>query len=193
VGKVYDAIDARLATFMASQPMFFVATAPRDEGHVNVSPKGYADTFSIIDERTVAYLDLTGSGIETVAHLRENGRITLMFCAFEGEPTVLRLYGRGRVVERGEAEFDELSTHFGERAGGGRAVIVVDVERVADSCGYSIPYMRFEGERERLTVNHGRRGADGLHRYQRERNAESIDGLPGLAWAEAEQTVQRRP
>jgi hypothetical protein len=192
VGKVYDGIDAHLATFMASQPMFFVATAPRgDDGRVNVSPKGYADTFAIIDARTVAYLDLTGSGIETVAHLRENGRITIMFCAFEGEPMVLRLQGQGRVVERGEAEFDELATYFGERAGGGRAVIVVDVERVSDSCGYSVPYMRFEGERERLTVNHARRGADGLHRYQRERNAESIDGLPGLAWAEAEQTARQ--
>ena len=190
MGRVLDEITPEIAAFVAAQHVFFVATAPTRDGHINCSPKGL-DTFTVIDPHHVAYLDLTGSGIETVAHLRENGRITIMFCAFEGEPMVLRLQGRGRVVERGEAEFDELSTYFGERAGGGRAVIVVDVERVADSCGYSVPYMRFEGERERLTVNHGRRGADGLHRYQRERNAESIDGLPGLAWVEAEQTARQ--
>src|SRR5437773_4466251 len=136
MGRLYDAIDERLAAFIASQPVFFVASAPLDgDGHVNVSPKGYADTFAILDERTVAYLDLTGSGIETIAHLRENGRITLMACAFAGAPRISRIYGVGSVHELGSADFEELMNNFPELPGR-RAIIDIAVDRVTTSCGY---------------------------------------------------------
>jgi hypothetical protein len=183
MGRLHDTIDERLSAFIAGQPVFFVATAPlADDGHVNLSPKGYADTFSVLDEHSVAYLDLTGSGVETIAHLRENGRITVLFCAFEGAPRILRLYGRGRVVEPGDEGFRDLRARFGERDGV-RAVIVVDVTRIADSCGYAVPRMRLEQERDVLAAWHDRKGADGLVEYRRENNAESIDALPGLEGA----------
>src|SRR6478752_5425325 len=134
MGKVYDQIDEKLAAFLGRQHVFFVGTAPNEpDGHLNVSPKGL-DTFRILDPHTVAYLDLTGSGIETVAHLRQNGRITILFCAFEGRPLVLRLHGRGRTVEPGDSEWGELVALFPDYPGA-RTVIVVDVERIADSCG----------------------------------------------------------
>src|SRR3954451_4913396 len=133
VAKLYEAIDERLQAFIAEQPMFFVATAPDAGGHVNVSPKGYQDTFAVLGERTVAYLDLYGSGAETIAHLRDNGRITVMFCSFSKQPKILRLYGTGRVVRPDEAEWDALIGRFGPGHAGTRAMVVVDVERVADS------------------------------------------------------------
>ena len=180
MGSVYDRIDDRLAAFIERQPVFFVATAPlTGDGHVNVSPKGYAETFSIVDEHTVAYLDLVGSGAETIAHMRENGRITLMFCAFEGKPKILRLYGQGRVVQPDDRAFPDLRARFGERHGV-RSVIVVDVLRIADSCGYAVPLMAFESERDVLTGWHARRDDARLAAYQAEKNAESIDGLPAL-------------
>jgi hypothetical protein len=129
VGKIYDQLDKRLYGWIAAQHIFFVATAPqRPGGHVNLSPKGHADTFAVLDERTVAYLDLTGSGAETAAHLRDDGRITLMFCAFSGPPRILRLYGQGRIVLPGEQRWDELAAWFPARRGA-RAVVVVEVER----------------------------------------------------------------
>jgi hypothetical protein len=180
VGSIYDRIDERLAAFIERQPVFFVATAPlTGDGHVNVSPKGYAETFSIVDDHTVAYLDLVGSGAETIAHLRENGRITVMFCAFEGKPKILRLYGHGRVVEPVDPDFAELRARFGERHGV-RSVIRVDVTRIADSCGYAVPLMAFETERDVLTGWHARRDDERLTAYQAEKNAESIDGLPAV-------------
>jgi len=168
MGKVYDGIDKRLAEFLGRQHVFFVGTAPSDpEGHLNVSPKGL-DTFRILGPTRVAYLDLTGSGIETAAHLRQNGRITLMFCAFDGRPRIVRLSGRGRV--EGANGFD-----------GSRATIVVEVERIADSCGYGVPLMQYEGERpQRLAWLENKRRHGLLDAYVAEHNAASIDGLPGL-------------
>lgn len=176
-----DRIDDRLAAWLRAQPVFFVATAPRaDDGHLNLSPKGLAGTFSVVDRRTVAYLDLTGSGIETVAHLRENGRIVLMFCAFEGSPRIVRLHGRGEAVLPGDSRFDELVERFDDHRGV-RSVVLVHVGRVADSCGYGVPVMRYEADRSKLGEWAARRGPEGLAEYRRSRNAESIDGLPGLA------------
>ncbi|MFI5100412.1 MAG: pyridoxamine 5'-phosphate oxidase family protein, partial [Actinomycetes bacterium] len=172
-------LDDRMAAFLAAQPVFFVATAPASGGHVNLSPKVYADTFAVLGPHTVAYLDLTGSGVETIAHLRENGRITLMFCAFAGPPKIVRLYGTGRAVLAGDDEWDEFAGRFPARTGR-RAVVVVEVERIADSCGYAVPFLELVAERDVLERSHERRGADGLVAYRAERNATSIDGLPGL-------------
>jgi hypothetical protein len=178
MGRVDDAISDELAAFIAAQRVFFVATAPADGGHVNLSPKGL-DTFAVLDANTVAYLDLTGSGVETIAHLRENGRITIMFCAFDGNPNIVRLYGRGEVLPTGEPEADALLPCFGAYPGA-RSVIRVRIERVSTSCGYGVPLLRYEGERDQLTKWAERRGPDGLVEYREEKNAASIDGLPGL-------------
>jgi hypothetical protein len=178
MGKTYDAIDTPLAEFIGAQHVFFVATAPPTGGHVNLSPKGL-DAFRILDDRTVAYLDLTGSGVETIAHLRDNGRITIMFCAFEGPPKIVRLYGRGEVLTPGHAEFASLAARFPTHAGT-RSVIRVAVERIADSCGYGVPRYRYEGERQQLLDWAVRKGPDGLATYRHGNNARSIDGLPGL-------------
>lgn len=179
MGKVYETIDDRLRAFIAAQPMFFVATAPASGGHVNVSPKGYPDTFAVLDGRTVAYLDLYGSGAETIAHLRENGRITVMFCSFGRQPKVLRLYGTGRVVRPDTAEWDALIGVFGAGHAGTRMIVVVDVERVADSCGYAVPHMTLAGERTLLDDQHGRRAPEEWEPRVL-RNATSVDGLPAL-------------
>lgn len=180
MGKIYERIDGRLRTFIEEQPVCFVATAPSGSGgHVNVSPKGVGGTFAVLDEHTVAYLDITASGAETIAHLRQNGRITVMFCAFTGPPKVLRLHGRGRVVSVYDAEFDALVGHFSERRGV-RAVIVVDVTRISDSCGFGVPLMDFVGERDLLPPHMERKGADGLLEYRRKKNSLSIDGLPAF-------------
>lgn len=179
MARLYDAIDERLRAFITAQPMFFVATAPESGGHVNVSPKGYKDTFTVIDERTVAYLDLYGSGSETIAHVRQNGRITIMFCSFDRQPKILRLYGSGRVVRPDADEWAELIGRFGDGHAGTRAIIVVDVERVADSCGFSVPYMELVGERGLLDDHHRRRPPEEWAVRPR-RNAASIDGLPAL-------------
>ena len=182
MGRAYDVIDERLAAFLLRQPVFFVATAPlAADGHVNVSPKGLAGSFAVLGERRVAYLDLTGSGIETVAHLRENGRIVLMFNAFAGAPRIVRLHGRGTAHVEGTAAFDELRPHFAGLPGA-RAIIDVSVTRISDSCGYGVPEMRLVGERTRLTYGLAAREEQGtLQRYQDDKNARSLDGLPGLA------------
>lgn len=181
MGRTYEGIDDRLARFFERQHVFFVATAPSGgDGHVNLSPKGLDGTFAVLDAHTVAYLDLTGSGVETIAHLRENGRIVVMFCAFEGPPRIVRLHGRGEAVLAGDPRFPELAGRFPARPGV-RSVIVVGVERIADSCGYGVPRMRFEAERDELDRWAERKGADGIARYQATRNAQSIDGLPGLS------------
>ena len=177
--KLHESISGRLREFIERQHVFFVATAPLDAaGHVNLSPKGL-DTFRVLDEHTAAYLDLTGSGSETVAHLRENGRITLMFCAFDGPPNIVRLHGRGRYVTAADDEFASWSTRFGDYVGA-RGVVVVDVERVSDSCGYAVPLMTYDHDRDLLTSWSENRGPDGLARYRAEKNATSIDGLPAL-------------
>jgi hypothetical protein len=178
MGRVDDAISDELAAFIAAQPVFFVATAPADGGHVNLSPKGL-DTFAVLDANTVAYLDLTGSGVETIAHLRDNGRITIMFCAFDGKPNIVRLYGHGEVLPIGMPAADALLPCFGTYPGA-RSVIRVRVDRVSTSCGYGVPRFTYQGERDQLTKWAERRGPDGLVEYRDEKNATSIDGLPGL-------------
>jgi hypothetical protein len=183
MSSVLPGIDPKLADWLSRQPVFFVGTAPlAGDGHINVSPKGMAGTFAVLDEHRVAYLDYTGSGTETVAHLRENGRIVIMFCAFEGKPTIVRLHGRGRAVFAGDPEFDELRKAFDkDRTVGQRSVIVVDVDRVSDSCGYAVPLMDFRSDRDVLDRHQEQRDQDYYDLYWRNRNAESIDGLPGVA------------
>lgn len=182
MGKIHESIGPRLRQFLLEQPVFFVGTAPLDaDGHINVSPKGMGGTFAVLDEHRVAYLDYTGSGTETIAHLRENGRVVLMFCAFEGPPDIVRLHGRGRVVLPADPEFDELRTHFDkERTLGQRSIIVVDVNRIADSCGFSVPLMDLRGDRDLLDQHQERRDQQYFDDYWRKRNATSIDGLPGM-------------
>ncbi len=181
MGKVYDVIDDATARFVERQRMFFVATAPRaDDGHVNLSPKGVDGTFRILAPKRVGYLDFVGSGVETIAHLRENGRITLMFTAFEGSPKTVRLYGTGRAILTSDPAFDEAAAPFAPAGPSARAVIVVDVERVAHSCGYGVPLYTFEGERSQLSAWAERKGPEGIRAYAREKNARSIDGLKGL-------------
>ena len=179
MGQVHERIEGRLREFIEAQPVFFVASAPREGGHVNVSPKGVAGTFRVVDDHTVAYLDITSSGAETIAHVRENGRITLMFCSFERSPGIVRLHGRGRVVTCYDEEFEAWAGRFDETRGA-RAVIVVDVERVSDSCGYGLPLMELRGERDLLPGHVERKGAEGLVAYRRQKNRVSIDGLPAF-------------
>jgi hypothetical protein len=184
MADVLPALDDDLAGSLAEQHVFFVATAPSGaEGHVNLSPKGH-DTLRVLDPTTVAYLDLTGSGVETIAHLRDNGRITLMFCAFSGPPRIVRLYGRGEILLPGEGGFDALAALFPVFTGV-RSVIRVRIDRVATSCGYAVPKMAYEGERDTLVKWTDRKGAEGVLRYQREHNAKSIDGLPGVPFDHA--------
>jgi hypothetical protein len=182
MAKTFDHITARMERFLLAQPVFFVGTAPlAGDGHVNVSPKGMSGTFAVLGERSVAYLDYTGSGAETIAHLRENGRIVLMFCAFDGPPNIVRLHGRGRVVLPADPEFDGLRARFPkERATGQRSVIVVDVERISDSCGFSVPLMDLRGDRDLLDRAQERQEPEFFTDYWRTRNATSIDGLPGV-------------
>jgi len=178
---VYEGIDERLGAFLAAQHVFFVATAPSGEGGlVNLSPKGLDGTFAVLGPTTVAYLDLTGSGVETIAHLRQNGRITLMFCAFDGPPRIVRLQGRGEAVLAGDPRYDGLAARFAPRPGA-RAVVLVELERIADSCGFGVPLLAYRGDREQLDEWAARKGTDGLAAYQAERNGVSLDGLPGLA------------
>lgn len=178
--KTYDAINDDLRAFIDEQKMFFVATAPlTPNGHINVSPKGLAGTFAVIDDRTIAYLDLTGSGVETIAHLRENGRICLMFCAFDGRPRIVRVQGTGDVVEPNDAEFERLSARFDEYPGV-RSIIRVRASRISDSCGYGVPLYEHKGERDQLQRWADQKGKEGVAQYQRDKNTESLDGLPSL-------------
>ena len=181
MGKTYDKLDDKLIAFIEAQKMFFVATAPRsDDGHVNVSPKGY-DSFVVIDNETVAWLDLGGSGIETTAHLNENGRITIMFCAYEGAANIVRLYGKGEAVQFDDPRFPDLLKLFPafDKA---RAIITVKLDRISDSCGWGVPFYEFKGEREQLRRYADNPRTDGRTWEQRwrEGNATSIDGLPGI-------------
>jgi hypothetical protein len=179
MGSEFAELNDDLRTYIAEQHLFFVATAPLSpQGHINLSPKGL-DALRVLGPKTVAYLDLTGSGIETVAHTRENGRITLMFCAFQGRPRILRLYGRGRAVEREDAEWNQLSELFPEYPGS-RSVVVVELERIADSCGFGVPKYDYIGQRTQLTDYAVTKGPELIARYRAEKNRESLDGLPGL-------------
>ncbi|MGW6062091.1 pyridoxamine 5'-phosphate oxidase family protein [Streptomyces sp. NPDC055189] len=186
MGKTYERIDGRLRSFIEAQPLFFAATAPLSgDGTVNLSPKGLTGSFAVVDEHTVAYLDFAGSTAETVAHLRENGRITLMWCAFQGPPNIVRVHGRGEPVFRDDPRWADLLGHFpgiDPTPHGLRAIIVVTAELVRDSCGYAVPHMSYDEDRDL----HGRRFAReddaSLSEYftKKEHIARSIDGLPGL-------------
>ena len=178
MGDVLERLDEKLIAWVGQQHVFFVATAPADGGHVNLSPKGH-DALRVLDDRTVAYLDLTGSGVETIAHVRENGRMTIMLCAFEGPPRILRLYGLGRAHPLGSSRYEELIDRF-EPIVGARAIVELAIERVQTSCGYSIPFMDYREERPTLQQWAARKGDDGLQEYWAEKNATSVDGLPGL-------------
>ncbi len=213
MAAVYSELDERLIKFIASQPMFFVATAPCLDGegtggHVNLSPKGYRDTFAVLDPSTVAYLDLTGSGAETIAHLRQNGQITIMFCSFDREPKILRIYGTGQAVLPDDPSWKQFAANFPGAAEGDptaatgaagaagaagtagiatgmdhashRAIIVVAINRIADSCGYAVPRMDLVEERDLLARWAERKSADDLVAYRVKNNSASIDGLPAL-------------
>src|SRR5215813_10435424 len=173
MGDVFTEITPALRRFIEAQKMFFVASAPlAGDGRVNLSPKG-TDSLRVLDARTVAYLDFVGSGVETIAHLRDNGRIVVMFCAFAGPPTIVRLHGRGEAVEPGDARFESLAGRFPSQPGV-RSVILVQVERASESCGYGVPFYDYQGERTALGAWAGKKGAEGLAEYQRTRNALSI-------------------
>ena len=177
MAKLYESITDELADFMRAQPLFFVASAPLDPaGHVNLSPKGL-DCFQILTPTRVAYLDLTGSGNETSAHLRENGRITLMFCAFAGPPKIMRLFGRGEAVLPSSPLWDELFPLF-EPLPGARQIILIDVSQVQTSCGFAVPNYKYVGQRDTLNRWAEAKGEEGLAEYRRQKNTRSIDGLP---------------
>ncbi|HEX6488481.1 MAG TPA: pyridoxamine 5'-phosphate oxidase family protein [Candidatus Dormibacteraeota bacterium] len=178
MGLLEHGIDAKLKRWIEKQHLFFVATAPAGGGgHVNLSPKG-RDSLRVVDAWTLAYVDLTGSGVETISHVRENGRITLMLCAFEGAPRIVRIHGRGRVVERSHEDWDRWIALFATfRAV--RSVIAIEAERVSDSCGYGVPLMAYESERTQMDAWADRKGQEGIDLYQKDHNV-SLDGLPGL-------------
>jgi Pyridoxamine 5'-phosphate oxidase len=189
MAKVFPEITEHLREWIPKQSMFFVATAPLGaDGHVNVSPKGPIGSLAVLDPHTVAYLDVNGSGIETVAHLRENGRICVMLCAFDGPPRIVRLHGHGEAITREDPRFADLL----ERAAftdpsipeARRSIVRVDVTRVGDSCGYGVPLMSFEGLREHHALSTAKKvrtmGVDGYDAFQRERGAASLDDLPAL-------------
>ncbi|MBT2367539.1 pyridoxamine 5'-phosphate oxidase family protein [Streptomyces sp. ISL-10] len=186
MGKTYEHIDGRLRAFIEAQPLFFTATAPLDgEGTVNLSPKGLKGSFAVIDEQTVAYLDFAGSNAETIAHLRENGRITLMWCAFQGPPDIVRVHGRGEPVFRDDERWAELLAHFpgiDPVPHGLRAVIVVRAELIRDTCGYGVPFMTYDEDRDLHGKRFAREDDASLDAYfaKKEHIATSIDGLPGL-------------
>ena len=187
MAAVHPCITPDLARFIAAQPLFFVASAPLSpDGHVNLSPKGL-DCFRVLDDRSVAYLDLTGSGNETAAHLLENGRITFMFCAFTGPPKILRLYGRARVVLPHEPRWGDLIGGF-PTLPGARQIVAATITRVQTSCGFGVPVMEGAVQRDTLPRWAENRGSEGLASYRRTKNARSIDGLPGSYAPEAEES-----
>jgi hypothetical protein len=181
MASVFERIEPKLQQWIEQQHVFFVATAPRaDDGFVNCSPKGL-DSLRVLDDTTVAYLDLTGSGVETIAHVKENSRIVIMLCAFEGLPRIVRLHGRGTVVQPGHRDFAELAARF-PRHSGVRSVIRVELARISDSCGYAVPLMDFVSERDVLTKWADKKTPTGVIEYQRENNARNLDGLTGVDW-----------
>ena len=182
MGTVYDAIDEKLRAWLLDQHVFFVGTAPlAADGHINMSPKGLDGSFAVLGPGEVAYLDLTGSGIETIAHLRENGRILLMFCAFAGSPKIVRLHGTGRAVLPGDDGFDDVAAAFTTPLPGAlRSIISVRVERVSDSCGFGVPIMQYQKDRPYFPKVGASTPPEEFAKYRAEHNAASIDGLPGL-------------
>jgi hypothetical protein len=189
MGTIFERIDEQQRAWIARQSLFFVGTAPLGaDGHLNVSPKGPIDSLCVLDDHTVAYLDVYGSGTETIGHLRENARIVVMLCAFEGPPRILRLHGHGRVLLSGTPEYEQLLANASfedpSTIASRRAIIVVDVTRISDSCGYGVPELSFVRNREHLPLAHAKKERVNGERYrevQVTRNAVSIDGLPALA------------
>lgn len=183
MGIDYTEIDERIQRWMARQHLFFVASAPLSaDGLVNVSPKG-GDTLRVLGPRKLAYVDYGGSGIETVAHLRENSRITIMMCAFDGPPKIYRFFGRGRNVEPHEEEFDTLLKAFPPQFSV-RNFVVVDVDRIMDSCGYGVPEFDFRKQRDSMRNWVEAKTDAELKDYRRQKNTESLDGLPGLTFGD---------
>jgi Pyridoxamine 5'-phosphate oxidase len=180
MGKIYESIDEKLKDWLLAQKIFFVATAPlSQEGHVNCSPKD-GDSFRVVDERTVVYLDLTGSGVETIAHVKENERIILMFCAFAGSPKIVRLHGHGEIIEPKHEEFDQLRSILPSKTGI-RSFVKVRLTRISDSCGYGVPMYEFRGHRSQLDDWVEHKGEESLLKYRRTYNSQSIDQLQGIA------------
>ncbi|MFI2290537.1 pyridoxamine 5'-phosphate oxidase family protein [Streptomyces niveus] len=184
MGKLYERIDGRIRTFIEEQPVFFTATAPRaDDGHVNVSPKGRSGSLVVLDESTLAYLDFGGSGAETIAHLRENGRITLMWCAFDGPPKILRVHGRGEPVFRDDPRWAEYIPRFADADGpSARAIILVSAVRISDSCGFAVPFLEYREERTQHAQHFARKSDEEFAAYceKKEHVGVSLDGLPAL-------------
>jgi hypothetical protein len=177
MGKQFDALLPEHEQFIVRQHIFFVGSAPlSEEGHVNISPKGH-DVLRILSANRVAYLDMTGSGNETSAHIHENGRVTIMFCAFEGPPNILRLYGTGSVVLPESSEWGILIPLFPPLPGA-RQIMVIDILKVQTSCGYAVPFMDYTGERDTLQRWSVQKGEEGLKQYRQEKNTLSLDGLP---------------
>ncbi|MCH9694754.1 MAG: pyridoxamine 5'-phosphate oxidase family protein [Gammaproteobacteria bacterium] len=185
MGKVYENINERTRSWIERQKMFFVASAPLSgDGLINLSPKGL-DSLRVLDSHTLAYLDIGGSGVETIAHVRENGRIVIMLCAFDGPPQIMRFHGAGEVVTPADSGFDELAGLFGVRGVGIRAVIKVHCERISDSCGYGVPNYTFDGHRQSSQNHYAKTGVDGMRAYQLDKSLHSLDGIPALDEDEA--------
>jgi len=186
MGKTYERIEGRLRDFIEKQPIFFTATAPLAEtGTVNLSPKGVKGSFAVIDDLTVAYLDFAGSNAETIAHLRENGRITLMWCAFQGPPNIVRIHGKGEPVFRDDPRWGDLVGKFAQvdtTLHGLRAVIVVHADLIRDTCGYAVPFMTYDEDRDLHARRFAREDDNSLNTYfeGKQHIAVSLDGLPGL-------------
>lgn len=189
MGSFFDSLSEEVQAWISQQHIFFVATAPRsDEGRINLSPKGH-DCLRVLDANTVAYLDMTGSGNETSAHIAENGRVTFMWCAFDGSPDIIRAYGRGEVVLKGTPRWDELIGNF-ELLPGARQIIVNHIEQVQSSCGYAVPFFDYQSDRETLMRWATNKGDDGLEKYQNQKNMQSIDGLPTPIAAQFSDTAE---
>lgn len=179
MAKVFQEIDSAIADWISRQKVFFVATAPLSgDGLVNCSPKGM-ETFKVIDGKTVAYLDLTGSGVETIAHLKENSRIVVMMCALEGAPRTLRLHGSGEVLQKGTDDYGRLIGHFDNDVGA-RSIVRIRLKRIGDSCGWGVPRYEYQGDRDGLVKWATRKGDAGIAAYQKETNMKSLDGLEGF-------------
>ena len=179
MAKEFECIDEPIKDWISKQKIFFVASAPLSgDGHVNCSPKGL-DTFRILGPKQVAYLDYTGSGIETLAHIRENKRIVIMMCAFEGPPKIFRFHGTAKAHEIGSSEFEKIADQFDDLTGA-RSIVVLDLIRIGDSCGYSVPLYEHKGNRDGLNKWAANKGDNGIRSYQREKNRISLDGMPGM-------------
>ncbi len=195
MAALYERIDDKLAEWISRQHVFFVGTAPSGgAGSVNVSPKGMAGTFAVLGPRTVGYLDYTGSGAETIAHLRDNGRIVVMFCAFDGPPKIVRLHGHGRLLLPDQPDFAAHRPAFDkDRELGQRSIVIVDLDRISDSCGYSVPLMDFRSDRDVLDKSQARRDEAYFEQYRAQHNSASIDGLPALPLGAQSRAAQSAP